>query len=276
MTHRGIHVDGRTVLSPNPGPAPTLQWLPVDRLVIDEAYQRPLLAGNWKAIEKIAANFQWSRFSPVLVAPVTEGLFAVIDGQHRVHAALICGMDAVPAMVVQVGIEEQSRAFAWVNSQSIRVSVFHIFKAAFSAGDDWAVRADAAVSAAGCRLMRGNASSSLKKPGEVYAIGLIRQLIEAGHDRAITAGLAALRAVPALDRPVVYTDFILRPWINAVAASHCPAHDVLVRALELRNPFKVIEAAQASLDRSVPQAVKAREALRQMIARAEVSGADAA
>lgn len=45
----------------------------------------------------------------------------------------------------------------------------------------------------------------------------------------------------------------------------------LVRALELRNPFKVIEAAQASLDRSVPQAVKAREALRLMIARAGAS-----
>jgi hypothetical protein len=121
----------------------------------------------------------------------------------------------------------------------------------------------------GCSLMRGNSSSSAKKPGEVYAIGLIRSLIEAGQDRAITAGLAALRAVPSLDRPVVYSDFILRPWINAVAASHCPPHAALVRALELKNPFKVIEQAQASLDRSVPQAVKAREALRMMIARAE-------
>lgn len=273
MTHRGIHIDARSVATPNPGPAPMLQWLAVDRLVIDDAYQRPLGAGNWKAIEKIAANFQWSRFSPVLVAPVAGGLFAVIDGQHRVHAAAICGITEVPAMVVQVGIEEQSRAFAWVNSQSIRVSVFHIFKAAFSAGDDWAVRADAAVSGGGCRLMRANASSSLKKPGEVYAIGMIRSLIEAGHDRAITAALAALRAVPALDRPVVYSDFLLRPWINAVAASHCPAHDVLVRALELRSPFKVIERAQASLDRSVPQAVKAREALRRLIADASEGAA---
>jgi hypothetical protein len=155
MTHRGIHIDGRAVAAPNPGPAPMLQWIAVDRLVIDDAYQRPLLPGNWKAIEKIAQNFQWSRFSPVLVAPVTGGLFAVIDGQHRVHAAAICGITDVPAMVVQVGIEEQSRAFAWVNSQSIRVSVFHIFKAAFSAGDDWAVRADAAVSGGGVQPHAG-------------------------------------------------------------------------------------------------------------------------
>jgi hypothetical protein len=269
MTHRGIHIGGRVPVAPSPGPAPILQWLAIDRLVIDDAYQRPLGKGNWTAIEKIAANFQWSRFSPLLVAPVTGGLFAVIDGQHRVHAAAICGLAEVPVMVVQVGIEEQSRAFAWVNSQQVRVSVFHIFKAAFSAGDDWAVRADAAVAGGGCRLMRFNASSSAKQAGEVYAIGLIRSLIGAGHDRAITAALAALRALPSLDRPACYSDFILRPWITAVAASDCPPHDVLVRALERRNPFKVIEAAQASLDRSVPQAVKAREALRQMIAQAE-------
>jgi hypothetical protein len=269
MTHRPIDIGDRATLPANPGPAPMLQWLAVDRLVIDDAYQRPLLPGNWKAIEKIAANFQWSRFSPVLVAPVTGGLFAVIDGQHRVHAAAICGIPEVPAMVVQVGIEEQSRAFAWVNSQAIRVSVFHVFKAAFSAGDDWAVRADAAVSGGGCRLMRSKASSSAKRAGEIYAIGLVRSLVEAGHDRAITAALAALRAVPTLDRPVVYSDFILRPWINAVAASHCPPHRVLVRALEARDPFKVIEQAQANLDRSIRQAVKAREALRRQIALAE-------
>ncbi len=273
MTRRPVDIAQRPVTPVDPGPAPMLQWIAVDRLVIDDAYQRPLGAGNWKAIERIAANFQWSRFAPVLAAPISGGLFAVIDGQHRVHAAALCGLTEVPAMVVQVGVEEQSRAFAWVNSQTIRVSVFHIFKAAFSAGDDWAVRADAAVSGGGCRLMRANASSSAKQPGEVYAIGLVRALVEAGQDRAITAALAALRAVPALDRPVCYTDFILRPWINAVAASHVPPHDVLVRALAAQNPFKVIERAQSSLDRSVPQAVKAREALRQMIARAEAVAA---
>jgi hypothetical protein len=121
--------------------------------------------------------------------------------------------------------------------------------------------------------MRSNASSSAKRAGEVYAIGLIRTLIEAGQDRAITAALSALRAAPSLDRPAVYSDYILRPWITGVAAAGCPPQSVLVRALESRNPFKVIEAAQASLDRSVPQAVKAREALRLMIARAEAVAA---
>jgi ParB-like nuclease domain len=149
MTHRGIHVDGRPIFAAEPGPAPMLHWLPIDRLIIDEAYQRPLGRNNWLAIEKIAANFQWSRFGPVLVAPITGGLYAIIDGQHRCHAAAMCGITEVPAMVVQVGIEEQSRAFAWVNSQTIKVTLFHVYKAALAAKEDWAIRADAAVAGGG-------------------------------------------------------------------------------------------------------------------------------
>lgn len=265
MTHRGIHIDGRTIVAPEPGPAPMLDWLPIDRLIIDETYQRPLGRGNWKSIEAIAANFRWSSFSPVLVAPLAGGLFAVIDGQHRVHAAALCGFDRVPAMVVQVGIEEQSRAFASVNGQTVKVTLFHIFKAALGAREDWAVRADAAVSGGGCSLMHYNKSGAEKKPGEVFAIALVRKHVEAGNDWAISAALAALRAVPALDRAVCFSDFILSPWIAAVAASGVRDPQVLAGALTLQSPFKVIERAKASLDHSVPSSVRAREALRRLI-----------
>lgn len=245
MTRRGIsvNIEGRSAAAVDPGPAPMLQWLPINSLVIDEAYQRPLGRGNWIAIEKIAANFQWSRFSPVLVAPIEGGLFAVIDGQHRTHAAAICGLTEVPAMVVQVGIEEQSRAFAWVNSQSIRVSVFHVFKAALSAKEDWAIRADAAVSAAGCRLMTSNATSSSKQAGQIYCVGFIRKMIEAGNDAAVTAALSAIRSTPSMDRAVAYTDFLVRPWTMAIVQSGCLDVPHLSRALSVRNPFKVIDAA---------------------------------
>lgn len=53
-----------------PGPAPMLQWIEIKDLVIDEAYQRDLTPRNWAAIRRIAANFKWSRFSPVFCAPV--------------------------------------------------------------------------------------------------------------------------------------------------------------------------------------------------------------
>ncbi len=277
MTHRGIHLDGRSTVAPTPGPAPMLQWLAVDRLVIDDDYQRPLGRWNWLAIEKIASHFHWSRFSPVLVAPVAGGLFAVIDGQHRVHAAALCGMVEVPAMVVQVDLAAQATAFALVNSQTIKVTGFHIYKAALAAGEDWAVRSHAAVTGAGCVLMTYNSSSALKKPGEVYCLALIRKLVEAGQDRAITAGLAAIRAVPGLDRPVVYSDFMLRPWLTAVAEAHCPPVPVLTRALTAQSPFKVIERATATMGAGHNKATLARTAmLRQIMDAGLHAGGDVA
>lgn len=243
MTHRGIHIDGRPTFTPTPGPAPMLQWIALDRLVIDEAYQRPLGPANWRLIEKIAAHFQWSRFAPVLVAPTHGGLFALIDGQHRSHAAALCGLAEVPAMVVDATTEEQSRAFAWVNGQTVRVNQFQIFKAALTAREDWAVRADQAVSAAGCRLMSYNESGKNKMAGQLYCINLVRKLIEAGHDPYLTAALAAVRAVPTVDKTPAYSDFFLRPWIGAGIEAKCLDVDALARVLSRRNPFKTIEAA---------------------------------
>lgn len=262
MTRRGIDIVGRERVTAEPGPAPMLQWIGLDKLLIDERYQRPLAKGNWKSIETIATNFRWSRFGPVLVAPVEGGMFAVIDGQHRVHAAALCGIEEVPAMVVQVGTEEQSRAFAWINSQAIRVTVFHVYKAAIAAGEDWAVRAEAAVSAAGCRLMTYNTTGSQKQARQVFCIGFIRKQIEAGNDWAVTLGIQAVASTPSLgDRPVAYTDYLLRPWILAVVDSGCRDVNVLVRALSSVNPFKVVE---------LPGLSGGRRGLRSLIARAEV------
>lgn len=263
MNRRGINIDGRATFAPEPGPAPMLQWLRLDQLLIDEAYQRPLAKGNWKSIETIAANFRWSRFGPVLVAPVEGGMFAVIDGQHRIHAAALCGIAEVPAMVVQVGTEEQSRAFAWINSQSIRVTVFHVYKAALAAREDWAIRAEAAVTGAGCRLMTYNMTGSMKQPRQVFCVGFIRKQIEAGNDEAVRLGLTALTLAPGLsERAVAYTDFLLRPWILAVADSRCRDVDALVAALSGPNPFRVIER---------PGLSGGRNGLRVLIGQAEVA-----
>ena len=97
------------------GPAPMLQWLPLASLVVDDSYQRELKRGNWSAIRRIADNFKWSRFSPVFVAPVEGGRYAIIDGQHRAHAAAICGFDEVTCQIVQMSREEQAASFAAVN-----------------------------------------------------------------------------------------------------------------------------------------------------------------
>lgn len=228
-------------VQPASQPAPRLDWVRIADLVIDDRYQRPLGRESWRHIQRIAAEFSWAQFQSLLVAPLPGGKLALVDGQHRAHAALICGFDTVPAMIVPMAPEEQARAFAGVNGRITRVTPWQVYRAALASGETWAERAQLAVEAAGCQLMTYNSSQSAKKAGQVYTVVLIRDLVVAGHSAAVTAGLRALRAVDGDTRVPLYSEFILRPWLRAVASD--PAYPGLDLAGVLRrhDPYRVLE-----------------------------------
>lgn len=170
-----------------------------------------------------------------------EGGFAIVDGQHRVHAAKICGFERVPAMIVQMDKREQARSFSWVNDQVTRISTFHIYKAALAANDRWAVACRDAVEAAGCTLMTSNASTNKKQVGQIFAVALIRQLVEKGQSRAVTVGLRALKAYDVTDRVPLYSAVILRPWLTALAVKEEFLDLDLVAFLNTHDPYRVID-----------------------------------
>jgi hypothetical protein len=190
---RPVEAKGSRPLSVDPGVAPMLQWLKIADLVVDEDYQRDLKPGNWNAIRRIADRFKWSRFSPVFVAPVEGGKYAIIDGQHRTHAAAICGFAEVPCQIVQMTVAEQAASFAAVNGLVTKVTGGQIYKAALAANEPWATECFAAVSAAGCSLMVQNKTTQDKQPGEVFALALIKQHVRAGNAAMVTFALDALR-----------------------------------------------------------------------------------
>lgn len=241
---RHIDIQNCEQVRPADQPAPMLDWIPISKIVMDDEYQRELKPNNWAAIKRIAADFHWSRFSPVLLAPIEGGLYSCIDGQHRTHAAAICGFDRVPAMITTVTKAEQARAFVHVNGSQIRVSGHQVYRAALAAREPWAVSCRDAVQAADCRLMMNNSTLAKdKKPGEVFCIALIRKLVEAGKAGAVTAGLQALRAYEP-DKVALYADYVLTPWLTAVASDPAFVNADLVAVLRKRNPYQVIEAAE--------------------------------
>lgn len=255
---RHIDVQNCEPVTPADQPAPMLEWVPVAKIVMDDEYQRELKPNNWAAIKRIAANFQWSRFSPVLLAPIEGGLYACIDGQHRAHAAAICGFERVPAMITTVSRAEQARAFVHVNGSQIRVSGHQVYRAALAAREEWDVTCDRAVEHAGCRLMTNNSTLAKdKKPGDVFCIALIRKLVEAGKAEAVTAGLRALRIYNP-ENVALYADFVLTPWLTAVAADPKFIHADLVAVLRKRSPYQIIEAAErtAQMERRPAAAMK--------------------
>uniref|UniRef100_UPI0035AEA00F ParB N-terminal domain-containing protein n=1 Tax=Agrobacterium salinitolerans TaxID=1183413 RepID=UPI0035AEA00F len=200
------------------GAAPILQWIDIDQLVIDEDYQRDLKLQNWKAIRRIAANFRWSMFSPVFVSPVEGGAYAIIDGQHRTHAAAICGFSQVPCQIVQMNKTEQAAAFAAVNGVVTAVTVWQLLKAALAAGEQWAVNAQAIAVDGGCRLMTSNGSTLSKLPGDIYGVKGFLSVIETRPREAIVTALKVLmKAEGYNDNREVWDSALLMPLLLALA-----------------------------------------------------------
>ena len=215
---RRIDLDGRARTPGRKAETPVLCWLPIDRLRLDDSYQRPLGKGGWKSIEVIAGAFDWSRFTPILAAPLDGGLFAIIDGQHRTHAAALRGFEDVPAMVVPMSHAEQARSFSWVNGQVTAITVFHIYKAALAAAEPWALDARAIVERAECKLLTYPVSATNRRAREIDAIGLVRDHVKAGRGDLLESAFGALSASAAGDNPAVWRFAVLSGLLAALVS----------------------------------------------------------
>lgn len=238
---------------PHPGPAPMLQWIDIASLVVDEAYQRELKIGNWKSIQRIAANFRWSRFSPVFVAPVEGGLYAIIDGQHRCHAAMLCGHTAVPCQVVQMDQREQAEAFAAVNGMVTKVTAWNLYRASLAAGEGWAVRCDRLARAAGCELMTNTTSSYAKKPGQIFGVTHFRKVTQGRDDAVVVSALKLLRSAEGWGDDAAYWEAgTLMPVLQALCERpHVLKLDAFKPALEQFDIWSVLEADKTERKRRI-------------------------
>lgn len=226
----------------DPGPEPRLEWLPIDALVVDPAYQREVRAEGRRAIEKIAASFEWSKFSAVVVSPVSNARFAIIDGQHRTIAAKLLGLPSVPCIVQHLDRAGQAASFAAINGSVTKITSWNVFKAALAAGEGWAVRADRVAKAAGCRVMQHNKSAKDKQPGEIFGVNTFRDLIERHGEDAVVLALKSYRQSVYGDLLIAWNTTILLAWITAVATTDGAAGRSVRQLAGFHEIFDVLEA----------------------------------
>lgn len=249
---RGLKLD--------PGAAPMLQWVAIADLVIDDGYQRELRGSNWTAIRRIAGRFRWSRFSPVLVAPVEGGKYALIDGQHRTHAAAMCGFEHVPAQIVQMTREEQAASFAAVNGMITHVTSVNVFKARVAEGEPAALEALEVARQAGCRLLQYIPSAASRRPGDIVGPKTFLALVAQRGPQAVTAALSALMSAEGYrDDGDIWVAKTLEPLVLGITANkafltspglvaalermdfwdmHTAVHDEVRRRLRLGLPYE--------------------------------------
>src|SRR3984885_2712674 len=151
--------------STSPGAVPMLQWLKIEDLVVDPAYQRPIVGNGRRNVERIARAFCWSCFAPVVVAPVEGGKFAIIDGQHRTTAAALLGFDSVPCQAVIAAREEQAAAFKAINGTTTPISQMALHAAALVASEPWAVQLAHVCACAEVELLRYPVPTDKQAPG---------------------------------------------------------------------------------------------------------------
>ena len=170
------------------GPAPMLQWIQIADLVVDPTYQRPIIGKGRKNVDRIAREFSWSCFAPVVVSPVEGGKFAIIDGQHRTTAAALIGVERVPCQVVIAAREEQAAAFKAINGITTPISALALHAAALIAQEPWAVEVADVCARADVQLLRYPLPAEKQQPGQTMAVGAISHCLRRyGADTLITA-----------------------------------------------------------------------------------------
>ena len=170
------------------GTAPLLQWLSISELVIDPAYQRPIVGKGLRTVNRIAQAFSWSCFAPVVVAPTADSKFAIIDGQKRTTGAALAGFDSVPCQIVSATREQQAEARRAINGVANPISRMALHAAAIGATQGWAIQIGAICVRAEVELLRYPVPVDRQAAGQTMAVGAIAQCLKRyGEETLITA-----------------------------------------------------------------------------------------
>lgn len=200
------------------GSRPTIEWIHVDRLTMDDSYQRSTdNQASQRLIKRIASGFDWRLCTPLVVSRRPDGTFAVIDGQHRTLAAKMRhDIPDLPCCVfTYASPEEEAKMFIAANRSRKAMNRLDDFHAALAAGDDDAHQILQLVSDAGLTVARYT-SSSAWKPGEIaFTSSILSTMRKHGKGVVSTALRHVADAFP--DQKVVQSGSIFLGLVKILA-----------------------------------------------------------
>jgi hypothetical protein len=177
------------------GSPPTLEWIGVERLAIDESYQRATdSAASRRLIHKIKTGWNWNYCQPLVVSRRIDGGLYVVDGQHRLSAAIGRGdIPHLPCVVIS-GQDENGEASAFValNTQRQKLSQADIFNAMLASGDATAKQVAALLEETGWRMAH-TSNTQVWKPGDMFCAPMIVKALKAEGECIVRNALSALR-----------------------------------------------------------------------------------
>jgi hypothetical protein len=113
-------------------------WVPVRKLVVDDAYQRSV---NEARARRYAIDWNQALAGLVVLSARKDGTFAILDGQHRARGAMIRGFPQVWAEVwFDLTPELEAHIFRERNRKRVATNSIDDFRAAVAEGDSQALR----------------------------------------------------------------------------------------------------------------------------------------
>ncbi|QUS39631.1 hypothetical protein RPMA_12860 [Tardiphaga alba] len=169
----------RQRFEPPVGSQPSIEWIHLHRLSVDNAYQRSTNnAASRRLITSISTKFDWRLCAPLVVARRTDDTLTIIDGQHRWMAA--CERDDIPQLPCCIfrydSREEEARMFILANRARKPINRLDDYYAAVAAADEDALEMQQLVLDAGLSIAR-NTSSTAWQPGELAFTSSISRAI---------------------------------------------------------------------------------------------------
>ena len=180
-------------IKPMIGEPPAPQFAAVDKLKVDDTYQRSIEGGaSRKLVIKIAENWDWRLCLPLLVSRRNGEMF-VIDGQHRKEAAELRGdIPHLPVVVFDFDDPKaEAELFVAANRSRRPMGKLDDFHAAVVAGDAKAIAINEVVAGAGLAIGR-NQAWQYWKPGEVVFVTAIERALRVQGKPTVEAALGMI------------------------------------------------------------------------------------
>lgn len=213
-------------------PCPQARLVDPKSLLIEGAYQRDLSGASIRLIRKIVSGWDWSKFKPPVCAETEEGLF-VIDGQHTaIAAASHPSINEIPVLVASASLlHRRAAAFVAHNRDRLTMTPAQIFYGDLAAKDKNAQRVMEICVKAGASVPRLPVARGYGKPGQVAAVGELREICKL--DQVLAERIVSI----------------------AVLSKSAPINNTLLRALRVLVTESVFERVRKSSNTSIAAAV---------------------
>lgn len=219
------------------GMPPSVEMRGPHELNLDDSYQRSTDNGGSRAlIRKIALGWDWRMCLPLVVSKRDDGSLWVIDGQHRLAAAMLRG--DIPYMPCVVGIygsvADEAAMFVSMNRARRPMNRLDDFHAAIASGDREAIEIAGLITGAGFTVSRKTGSQSWV-PGEVAFTSAISKVLRKHGAKVCADALQTMQE--AWPDEVLNAGSSMFMALTKIAVKPPPDfdHDRLFRALLKRN-----------------------------------------